>query len=195
MEVYLALVIILISIIGSPGPNNTFLFVSGMQNGFLKTIPILLAINMGVILMSYIAYSGATLLTTIIPEAQLYLKWFAILFLLFMAYSMWPKKNDVESNNSSIRFDIKPIWLFFFQFINPKIWLIVLAIISSFQSSLSIFSIAFTILLVGLIFNSFWIYAGSFIGKSSYNKNKNDLFLKIGSLLILSSVVFFFFKN
>ncbi|WP_271270776.1 LysE family translocator [Aliamphritea hakodatensis] len=184
-----ALIAMLTSVIGTPGPNNIVLFASGLGRGYRRTLPLLLAINAGVTGIVFAAYLGASYLSKWIPVIEEYLVWVAFTFLIYMAYSMWPK-NETVATEKRDEVTLPALNMFFFQVFNPKIWVIALGVISTFHATVDLLTICIVTLIVGIVLNSLWVIMGGIANSISDTSERN--ISKTGSLLMLLTAVYFF---
>jgi threonine/homoserine/homoserine lactone efflux protein len=187
----IALLIIVVSVIGTPGPNNILLFKSGIDKGYRKTIPLLLSINIGVIGVVFLSYIGTSYLRIWLPVLEDYFGFAAFIFLCYMAFSMWPTNKSInvccESKNESLY-----LYIFLFQFINPKIWIISLVIITNFYNSLNLFIMCISIFIIGFTLNSLWVMSGQFLNNVSDISEKN--ISKAGSVSMVLIALYFIYN-
>lgn len=186
----IALITMLTSVIGTPGPNNIVLFASGLGRGYRRTLPLLLAINAGVTGIVFVAYLGASYISKWIPIIEEYLVWIAFTFLIYMAYSMWPKAEKVATERRDDEAALPALNMFFFQIFNPKIWVIALGVISTFHATVDLLTICIATLVVGIVWNSLWVIMGGIANSISDTSERN--ISKAGSLLMLLTAGCFF---
>ncbi len=195
------LVLVLASIIGTPGPNNTLLLLCGLQQGFKKAIPLLIAINLGAISMVAVSLSATHLIKEFIVSFAEYLNLLSALLLFYLGYALWPKAktenkqaNFFEENSpqNQSKFIINPIQLYFFQFINPKIWMASLSVIASFQEKLSVFTILIIMSIIGFALNTLWVISGIFVKQMTLNLSHQTI-SKIGAITLFLCVPYFLF--
>jgi threonine/homoserine/homoserine lactone efflux protein len=178
---------ILMMIIGTPGPNNTVLLFSGLNQGYKNSLKLLFAINFGVVSMVIISSISIGFISSIFTVVEKYLWILSTILLVYMSYTMWPKK----TSNTQIT-DKANISMLFFQFLNPKIWLASITVATTFQNRLSIFSIGLLTIIIGLSLNSLWIILGVRIGRMQL-KIPNETLSKIGAIILFISTLLFFF--
>lgn len=188
----MALFFILTAIMATPGPNNTFLLLSGAQKGYVKSLPALISINLGVC-----AVLGAcvTLLDGVggqLSTIQTVARIGGSVLLVYTAYTMWPKSGvagAAAARNKEQKRSV--LYLFFFQFLNPKIWMAVIAVAASFAGTISLPLILLTAYAVGFVFNSLWVVAGGVVRARLGAKYERQVD-QAGSLLILACVLFLY---
>ncbi|GGO88123.1 lysine transporter LysE [Marinobacterium nitratireducens] len=139
------------SMSATPGPNNMMLTASGANYGFVRTLPHMLGISVGcMLLMSAVALGLGTLFEQW-PAAQQALKLVGSLYLLWLAWKIAsaPAPEAVRGGSRPLTF-----WqAAAFQFANPKAWVMAISGIASFTLAGEGFmlSAVLVILLMGLI--------------------------------------------
>lgn len=108
----------------TPGPNNTMLLASGVNFGFRRTLPHILGISLGVVLLMLAvgfglgeAFHRWPLLYTVLETAS-------VVYLLYLAWKI-ATSGQVQVRNG----DRRPMRFheaIAFQWINPKAWMMVL---------------------------------------------------------------------
>lgn len=140
------------SMSATPGPNNMMLTASGANHGFRRTLPHMLGITVGcMVLMSGVALGlGALFMRW--PALQTVLKVAGSLYLLWLAWKIArarvPGKADLDDPGKPFTF-----WqAAAFQFANPKAWVMTISGIASFSLTGDAFvsSALVLILLMGL---------------------------------------------
>lgn len=77
----------------TPGPNNMMLTASGANYGFKRTIPHILGIEIGLLVMLILNGIGLGLLFQLYPIIQLVLKYASICYLLYLSWRIAVSKN------------------------------------------------------------------------------------------------------
>jgi threonine/homoserine/homoserine lactone efflux protein len=105
----------------TPGPNNLMLSASGVVFGFNRTLPHLLGVGCGFALLLVVCASGVGALLVGLPSAELLLKVFGSVYLLYLA---WSYRNALapQARHASAR-PLKFAEAVAFQFVNPKAWI------------------------------------------------------------------------
>ena len=123
----------------TPGPNNLMLLYSGARFGFNKTIPHWMGINIGFVVMIILCCLGIATLFFKLPMAQTALKVLGCAYMLWLAYKLFINgalPNDAALDKSNARKDsAKPLTFMqaaMFQYVNPKAWMMGLAVPASF---------------------------------------------------------------
>lgn len=141
-----------ISMSATPGPNNMMLTASGANHGFRRTLPHMLGISVGcMVLMGGVAL-GLGALFRQWPVLQTALKVTGSLYLLWLAWKIASAPPPGRADSAAVR---KPFTFWqaaAFQFANPKAWVMAISGIASFSLTGDAFvsSALVLILLMGL---------------------------------------------
>ncbi len=175
----ISLTLLLVSIIGTPGPNNTILAISGVQHGYIKTLPLLISVNLGVVSVITLSAIGASSIQEQVNAYSEVLATIGALVLVYIGISSWPRQHNKRNETKRT----SPILLAFMQLVNPKIWVIAMSIITTFSTSLPLVAICFLTLVCGLIFNSLWVFSGMVAGRKFHQLSSVNV-SKIGAIAI-----------
>lgn len=148
---------------GTPGPNNLMLAASGLNHGFRRTVPLLLGIETGFLLLLLAVALGLGALFEQFPLMKLVLKAFGVAYLLHLAYKLW------RSSGSNGQSGVKPLGFVqgaAFQVINPKAWMMVVSATSAYTLSgedywASVWTLVLIFLLIGLPSITAWAAFGA----------------------------------
>ena len=122
---------ILISSI-TPGPNNLMLMASGTNFGMRRTLPHMLGICSGVMIMIGLVSLGISRIFEQYSLSMTILKFFSVAYLLYLAYKIATSKTVGNADTINAKpFTI--IQAMLFQWINPKAWAMCLSIITVYQ--------------------------------------------------------------
>lgn len=122
-----------ISMCATPGPNNIMLAASGVQFGFRRSLPHILGIELGMVVMFVLNIFGLGVLFDLFSALSSVLKIIASLYLVYFAFKTATAKRRVDPNHSEPA--SKPmtfIQAVLFQFINPKAWMIIASALATF---------------------------------------------------------------
>lgn len=169
MEVSLILAISMFAFITSvtPGPNNMMLLASGAQHGYIKTLPHMLGIVVGVAMLMLSVLMGLGVLFRAYPVLFSVLKVVGGLYLLWLAYKIATAPvNGLKQVSPDKRGPLRWWEGALFQFVNPKAWMMALGAVSTFAQpgelyvqSGAVIMLAFA--LVGFPSISVWAGAGA----------------------------------
>ncbi len=142
------------SMSATPGPNNMMLTASGALYGFRRTLPHILGISIGVMVLMLAVAMGLSAVFMQWPALQQGLKVVGSLYLLWLAWKIAtapaPDRVKVAADGSG------PLTFWqaaAFQFANPKAWVMAISAIASFTLSGEAFiaSVAMVIVVMGLV--------------------------------------------
>lgn len=136
----------------TPGPNNLMLMASGANFGFRLTIPHMLGVALGFMLMVLLVGLGLVELFTAYPLSHTVLKIVSVAYLLYLAWKIATARppradaGDLTGRGRPLTF----IQAALFQWVNPKAWAIALTALSVYSPSHSLGAVA----LVAAVFGS-----------------------------------------
>lgn len=118
----------------TPGPNNLMLLASGANFGFRASIPHLLGISSGVLILLVSVGLGLAELFSLWPWAEVAMKWIGAGYMLYLA---WRIASASPPNGSAARAarPMRYIGAIAFQWVNPKLWLMALSVFSVYVPS------------------------------------------------------------
>ena len=120
----------------TPGPNNTMILASGLNYGFMRSLPHLLGICLGFTFMVFATGLGLHAVFVQFPMLQVILKYVGALYLLWLAWNLArtaPMTADELSASRPMSFAGAAA----FQWVNPKAWVMALGALTTYlpQSS------------------------------------------------------------
>jgi len=116
----------------TPGPNNLMLMTSGTHFGFRRTVPHLLGVTGGFVIMTIMIGLGVAGLFTAFPMSFEVLKWASVAYLLYLAWHI-ATAPPLSERSDAPELDRKPMTFFqaaLFQWINPKAWTMALTAVT-----------------------------------------------------------------
>ncbi|OCP01710.1 MULTISPECIES: LysE family translocator [unclassified Ensifer] len=131
----------------TPGPNNMMLFASGVNFGFLRTVPHMLGIGAGFFVLLIAVGFGLGALLHSVPLLYTALKFAGGAYLVWIAWKIGTSRSLAEGKASA-----QPMTFLAaaaFQWVNPKAWVMAVSAMATYTSS---DSYLFSVLVVGLIF-------------------------------------------
>lgn len=105
----------------TPGPNNIMLTASGVNFGFVRTVPHMLGIGAGFMLLLLAVGSGVGALLRLLPWLDLVLKLTGAAYLLWLAWKVARSGEMSDDGNGSAR-PMTFLQAAAFQWVNPKAW-------------------------------------------------------------------------
>ena len=131
----------------TPGPNNMMLFASGVNFGFVRTIPHMLGIGAGFFLLLIAVGFGLGALLHSVPAVYTALKFAGGAYLIWIAWKIGTSRSLSEGKASAQPMTF--IGAAAFQWVNPKAWVMAVSAMATYTSS---DSYLFSVLVVGLVF-------------------------------------------
>jgi threonine/homoserine/homoserine lactone efflux protein len=147
-ELFVALVLFAFATSITPGPNNTMLLASGVNFGFVRTIPHMLGIGAGFFSLLVGVGLGLGALITEFPVLHLALKVAGGAYLLWIAWKIGSSRSLGEAKGS----DAQPMSFLqaaAFQWVNPKAWVMAITAMSAYSDPTRAYQ---SVLLIGLVF-------------------------------------------
>lgn len=114
----------------TPGPNNIMMASSGMVFGVLRSRPHLLGINIGFGVLLLVCALGVGQVMLSVPHADLALKLFASVYLLYLAWGL--RSIVLQDAQDVVRKPMSFMAAAMFQFVNPKAWVMAITGTSAF---------------------------------------------------------------
>ena len=134
----------------TPGPNNLMLMASGVNFGFRQTIPHMLGVSLGFVLMTILVGIGIMQLFDQFPISYQILKVVSVLYMLFLAYKIATAGRALdEQHTRSVPFTFVQAALF--QWVNPKAWTMALSAITLYAPTKSWYSVLWVAFIFGLV--------------------------------------------
>ncbi|MPV85408.1 LysE family translocator [Ostreibacterium oceani] len=171
---WVALLIYVFTMVGTPGPNNIMLTSSGANFGYKRSIPHVLGIHAGclsmILLMAFSFYN----IFELYPASRQVMFVVGAMYLIWLAYRIATTPvQALHADDSKNLTQGKPLTLVqaaLFQYVNPKAWVMITNVIIFYTLSgnaylASIFVIVLTFFGFGFFINSAWVVFGSLIGR------------------------------
>jgi threonine/homoserine/homoserine lactone efflux protein len=118
-DVLLALTVFAFVMAFTPGPNNILLTASGVNFGFTRTIPHLIGVDIGFVVLLAAFAAGLGVVFAAVPALQLALKVAGAAYMLYLAWKVGtakPKEEAAETPGRPMTF----LQAVAFQWVNPK---------------------------------------------------------------------------
>jgi threonine/homoserine/homoserine lactone efflux protein len=132
----------------TPGPNNFMLLASGVNFGFVRTIPHMLGISAGFLSLLLGVGFGLGALLTAFPSLHLTLKLAGGAYLLYLAWRIAMSRSLGKAGDSKAR----PMTFFeaaAFQWVNPKAWVMAVTAMAVYTNPQAAF---LSVILIGAVF-------------------------------------------
>lgn len=143
----------------TPGPNNFMLLASGVNFGFLRTVPHMLGIGAGFLSLLLGVGLGLGALLTAFPVLHVVLKVVGGAYLLYLAWRIAMSRSLGEAGTATAR-PMRFLEAALFQWVNPKAWIMAITAMAVYTSAeapfLSVLIISVAFALVNLPSVSCW---------------------------------------
>lgn len=155
----------------TPGPNNMLLTSSGANFGFMRSVPLMFGIMLGMQSLLLLVAFGVGGLLVVYPSLHTSLKVLGSLYLLYIAWKIATSSYE-RLDPDAVKVG-KPVYWYqgwLLQFLNPKAWLMGLGAITSFslageRYNHSVLAISVGMFLVNLVAGIIWLGFGTLIGR------------------------------
>ncbi|MCL4108779.1 UNVERIFIED_CONTAM: hypothetical protein GTU68_049120 [Idotea baltica] len=165
------------------------LMASGANFGFRRTLPHMLGVGIGFVIMVILVGLGLTQIFDLYPVSYTILKTFSILYLLYLSWKIATAAPPSDKEAAGKPFTFLQAALF--QWVNPKAWTMALTAISAYAPSQSFASVVW----VGLIFGainlpsvSSWTLLGEQMKRILTNTKRLRSFNILMALLLVASL-------
>ena len=172
----------------TPGPNNLMLMASGANFGFRRTVPHMLGVGLGFVLMTFLVGIGLAGLFQTYPLAVMALEVVSVVYMLWLAWKIAhaaaPK--DRQAGGTPMTF----LQAAAFQWVNPKAWAMALTAITVHAPDRSLWAVALVAVIFGAInlpSVSLWTLIGQQMRRVLTNTRRLTIFnWTMAGLLVLS---------
>ncbi|WP_275783385.1 LysE family translocator [Pararhizobium gei] len=131
----------------TPGPNNMMLFASGVNFGFMRTIPHMFGIGTGFLFLLISVGLGLGALLHSVPLLYTVLKFAGGAYLVWIAWKIGTSRTLSEGKANAVPMTF--LQAAAFQWVNPKAWVMAVSAMATYTSEQSYL---FSVMVVGLIF-------------------------------------------
>ena len=172
----------------TPGPNNISSASMGVSVGYNRTFNYLLGISCGFFLVMIVCAYLASMLLSLMPIVEVYLRWIGAAYILWLAINNLKSSYSFSESEATAHAFLKGIGL---QLFNPKVAVYGLTLYSTFLATLSnqpVYLILFAALfaLTAFVATSTWALCGAAIK----NKLKNDRFQIIVNTILSALLIY-----
>lgn len=151
----------------TPGPNNVMLTASGASFGYRRTVPHMLGITVGVVVMVLLVGAGLGAVFEQEPRIYTALKYLGAAYLVWLAWKI-AGSSGVDSGSTKAR----PFGFWqaaAFQWVNPKAWIMAIGVIATYTPRENFFmNLVWAALVLGVVNYpsvSVWTLFGSAVGR------------------------------
>jgi threonine/homoserine/homoserine lactone efflux protein len=173
----------------TPGPNNLMLMASGANFGFLRSIPHMMGISVGFMVMLFAVGAGLVRIFDHFPVIYTVLKIVSILYMLWLAWKIAnaaPVTKNAGAGSPMTFFEAAA-----FQWVNPKAWAMALTAITVYMSDatmvwLGVGALMFAV--VNLPSVSLWTIAGQQLQRVLTNPRRLRIYNWTMAALLIASL-------
>lgn len=173
----------------TPGPNNLMLLASGANFGFLRTIPHMLGISVGFMVMLFSVGAGLVQIFDRFPVIYDVLKVLSVIYMLWLA---WKIANAAPvTKNAEAGAPMTFLQAAAFQWVNPKAWAMALTAITVYVGEAGLIWLAAGALifaLVNLPSVSIWTVAGQQMQRFLTNPRRLRIYNWTMAALLIASL-------
>ena len=173
----------------TPGPNNLMLMASGANFGFRRTIPHMLGVGIGFVVMAVLVGVGLIGIFEVWPPAHTVLKVLSVAYMLWLAWKIAnaaaPK--DAERAGRRITF----LQAAAFQWVNPKAWAMALTAVGVYapsQTLPAVLAVAFVFGAINLPSVSTWTILGQQMRRVLTSPRRLRAFNLVMAALLIASL-------
>jgi threonine/homoserine/homoserine lactone efflux protein len=176
----------------TPGPNNIFLWASGAQFGFRRTLRHVFGTALGMGAMAFAVAAGLGALFTTIPEIVFVMKIGGSLYLLYLAYQI---AAAAALERGLIARPLGLLQAATFNVINPKSWIFALGAITTFRptgfsAAIGTFLVPITMMVVIIPTAALWAGAGGMLSPLLVNERTHRLVSLALAALLAATVAY-----
>lgn len=114
----------------TPGPNNVMLLASGVNHGFVRTLPHILGVSLGCAVMTVLVGFGLGQLLVASPRLFAALRYAGAAYLLVLAWHI--ARSGMVSAGAAPRRPLTVWQAAAFQWVNPKAWVMVVGAVTTY---------------------------------------------------------------
>ncbi|WP_075590916.1 LysE family translocator [Labilibacter marinus] len=172
----------------SPGPNNISAMAFSMNRGYLKTLPYILGVTLGVFIMMLVCAGLSYGLASIVPEITTYTKYVGAAYIFYLAYKTLKLNiSNKAKEGVEARFYDGAI----LQLVNPKGIFYGMTVYSTFFSGIIEDKILLTLSALAIAVFTFTVVSTwAFFGAIINNYLKNIIIKRIFTIVMAGGLVY-----
>lgn len=189
-DLFMALVVFAFVSSVTPGPNNTMLLASGVNHGFLGSVPHILGIGLGFGFMTVAVGLGLSQVFDAYPALYTGLRYVGGAYMLYLAWKI--ARSGPVGEGTSSRKPMTFLGAALFQWVNPKAWILAVSAIATYALpqnylwNLLLVSAIFTV--VNLPTVSIWVLFGTGLRRFLNDPHSLRIFNITMALLLVVSL-------
>lgn len=146
-DTFLALFLFAFTTSITPGPNNMMLFASGVNFGFIRTVPHMFGIGAGFLSLLIAVGLGLGAVLHSVPLLYIALKFAGGAYLVWIAWKIGTSRSLSEGKANAVPMTF--LQAAAFQWINPKAWVMAVTAMATYTSQQSYLA---SVIFVGIVF-------------------------------------------
>ena len=172
----------------TPGPNNLMLMASGANFGFRRTVPHMLGVSLGFVLLTFVVGVGLAGLFQTYPLTRTAMEVVSVFYMLWLAWKIAhaAAPQDRQAGGTPMTF----LQAAAFQWVNPKAWAMATNAVTLYMPDRSLWAVALVALIFGAInlpSVSLWTLTGQQLRRVLTNPRRLTIFnWTMAGLLVLS---------
>jgi len=173
----------------TPGPNNLMLMASGANYGFLRTIPHMLGISIGFLVLMLLTGMGLVQIFDLYPISYTVLKIASVVYMIYLAWKI-ANAAPIEKRSAAGR-PMTFLQAAAFQWVNPKAWAMALTAITVYvadQGAWMLLIAAICFSMVNLPSVGVWTILGQQMARFLTNSGRLRAFNWTMAVLLLASL-------
>lgn len=173
----------------TPGPNNMMLMASGANFGFRRSIPHMLGVALGFVLMAFLVGAGLAGLFQSYPLAVTLLEVASVIYMLWLAWKIAHAAAPGERASAGV--PITFLQAAAFQWVNPKAWAMALTAVTVYAPERSLGAVAAVAAIFGAVnlpSVSLWTMLGQQVRRVLTTGRRLIVFNRTMAVLLVASL-------
>lgn len=177
----------------TPGPNNTMLLASGVNFGWVRTLPHLMGVSGGLLLILLLGTLGIQQWLFQLHWLYETVKWLGAIYLSYLAWRLFRADATSSSKPHTRAQPMNFLEAAVFQWVNPKVWAMVFGFFSTYVPAQSKLPEAITLCVLFALVNlpcvGLWAFAGDRLNHWLRAGHRLKWFNRAMGMLLLGSVI------
>jgi len=177
----------------SPGPANFLLLASGVNFGFVRSVPLVLGISLGFLTMVFFVGIGLGQLLNSTPIVYTILKAVCAAYVFWLAWKIARSRALNSGNSDDMDKPISFLQAALFQLVNPKAWAVALIVTVSYTDPDNYLASLVLMILIFAVVNlpsiSVWAVSGVALRGIIGHGRRVAVFNTIMALLLVGSMI------
>lgn len=175
----------------TPGPNNTMIMASGLNHGFMRSLPHLLGICAGFTFMVFATGLGLHTVFVQFPVLQTILKYVGAVYLLWLAWKL-ARSAPMSADPAKTAKPMSFVGAAAFQWVNPKAWVMAVSALTTYLPhafrvvDAAVMAVVFG--LIGIVCVSLWAVFGVAMRQLLRNPRSVRIFNLVTAALLVASL-------